>query len=93
MIGLLGAALIPIGNHSFADDLKPVLAEYQICIDEARVKASAMKSAALKEKIFMGRVKSCDRKRDAQVTLIEVDQEFAKITENLIANARSELGL
>ena len=83
--------LAAMGSPGSADDL--VLADYQTCVDEARVKASVMKAPTLKEKIFMGRLKSCDRKRDAQLELIEVDQEFAKITENLIANARSELGL
>jgi hypothetical protein len=81
------------GGQSLAEDLAPILAEYQICIEEAQAKAGAMKTATLKEKIFMGRVKACDRKRDAQIELIAVDQEFARITEGLITNARTELGL
>ncbi|KAB7613638.1 hypothetical protein F9L33_09675 [Amylibacter sp. SFDW26] len=93
MMSVLVAMLVPMGSHSFADELNPVLAEYQTCIDEAQEKASTMKTTTLKEKIFMGRVKACDRKRDAQIELIEIDQEFAKITDNLIADARSDLGI
>lgn len=77
-----------------------VMEAYRSCVQAAASKAAAMKSAKVREKVFSGQMKGCDRSRIAGLEIAAADDEqaalrseIAAITEGLIDAARSDLGL
>ena len=63
--------------------LSPEVAEivqhYEDCIDAAVAKASTMKTDKLKEKVFNGKRKGCDRQFTAHMGILEANEEQAEL--------------
>ncbi len=84
-----------------------IMARYEQCIEDAKVRTLAVGKEALRPKFFAAKLNYCDRQRDAEISIAQsqagivaaealqasLEAEIAAMTENLLAGARSELGI
>lgn len=108
VLGVLALPLVATAENSNTQTaINQIVENYQDCIEAAVAKAGSMKSAALKEKVFNGKKKGCDRSLNAELGIVSENQKqtdlraeqiasearIAQITDNLIAQAKNDLGI